>query len=93
MVTVTVRPLGPWQMMLGGNTIRIEVKGNTVRDLIKALDSIAARRISKETLTKEGDLDPRFRIYVNGVSCDDHGLNTRINNGDTIMLFSVIDGG
>ncbi len=93
MVRVSVRPLGPWQMILGPNSREVDVKGKTLRELIESLDKVSAGVLKKEVLTETGSLNPRFRIYINGESCDEHGLDTPISDGDNIMLFSVIDGG
>ena len=93
MVRITVRPLGPWQMMLGGDTKDVEVSGHTLRDLLETLDRISAGAVKKMVLEEGDGLDPRFKIYVNGTSCDVEGLDTLISEGDSVMLFSVIDGG
>jgi molybdopterin converting factor small subunit len=61
--------------------------------LLEILDNKSSGMLKKEVLDGEGALDPRFRIYVNGVSCDEKGLDTQISDGDNVMLFSVIDGG
>ena len=93
MVRVAVRPLGPWQMILGGETMDIEFSGRTLRDLLDVLDKKSLGMLKKEFLDEEGAINPGFRIYVNGVSCDDRCLDIQISDGDNIMLFSVIDGG
>lgn len=79
--------------MLGAGTRQVEVSGKTLRDLIETLNDTAGGKLKREVVTEKGDLDPRFKIYVNGFSCDDLGLDTSIREGDSIMLFSIIDGG
>ena len=71
----------------------IEFSGRNLRDLLETLDKKSLGMLKKEVLDEEGALNPGFRIYVNGVSCDDRCLDIQISDGDNIMLFSVIDGG
>lgn len=42
-----------WQMMLGANTRHIETKGNSIRDLIEALNDIACGTLEKEILNEK----------------------------------------
>jgi len=80
-------------MILGAHTKLIDIRGSTLRDLIETLNLISGGTLKKEILTENGDLDPRFKIYVNGALVDGLGLNTLIADGDNVMLFPVIDGG
>lgn len=80
-------------MILGAHTKLVEVEGSTIRDLIETLNLISGGTLKKEILAENGDLDPRFKIYVNGALCDGPGLNMHISDGDNVMLFPVIDGG
>ena len=80
-------------MIVGAETRQIETNGDTVKDLLETLDKMFLGKLKNEVLTREGCLDPRFKIYVNGVSCDSLGMKTPLAHGDIIVLFSVIDGG
>ncbi len=91
LVSVTVNAFGIWQMLLGVKSQRVETAGKTLRDLIDTLDTVSLGKLKKETLDAKGNLDHKYKIFVNGSSCDD--LNTVIANGDDVIFFSVIDGG
>ncbi len=88
---VTVNAFGLWQMILKVKTMQVETKGRTLRDLIKTLDEKAFGELEKRVLSTNRSLDPKFRIFVNGVASDD--LEATISDGDDVLLYSVIDGG
>ena len=88
---VTVSAFGLWQMILGAKTRQVETKGHTLRELIGTLNETASGELEKQVLATNGNLDSKFRIFVNGKASDT--LNTTLANGDDVLLFSVIDGG
>ena len=90
-VLVTVSAFGLWQMILGTKTRQVETKGHTLRELIGTLNETASGELEKQVLAANGNLDSKFRIFVNGKASDT--LNTKLANGDDVLLFSVIDGG
>ena len=87
---VTVSAFGFWQMMLRIKRMQIRTEG-TLLDLIKTLNSLSAGDLKDRVLTTDGDLDAKFKIFVNGRACDT--LATKLAEGDDIVLYSVIDGG
>jgi molybdopterin converting factor small subunit len=78
-------------MILRVKTIQVETKGRTIRDLIKTLDEKTFGELEKRVLAADSTLDPKFRIFVNGMASD--SLATTLSDGDDVLLFSVIDGG
>ena len=88
---VTVNAFGLWQMILKAKTMEVEAKGRTLRDLIDTLNAKTFGELERRVLSANRGLDPKFRIFVNGVARDD--LDTAISNGDDVLLYSVIDGG
>jgi molybdopterin converting factor small subunit len=78
-------------MLLGIKQRQVKANGNTLRDLIDALNGLSSGKLAEEVLVANGVLDPKFKIFVNGnVS---NTLSTKLANGDEVLLFSVIDGG
>lgn len=78
-------------MVLGFKTLKFQTSGTTLRELIRDLGKMAGKDIGKEVLTPQGDLSDGFKIFVNGRSCSN--LENSIEDGDDIVLFSIIDGG
>ena len=61
-----------------------------MQDLIEKLNDDSGI-LKREVLSSDGKLDPKLKIFVNGVSHDD--LNNTLKDGDDVILFAVIDGG
>jgi len=77
-------------MLLGAKSKRVNLVGNTLQDLIEKLND-NSRTLKREVLSSDGKLDPKLKIFVNGVSYDD--LSNTLKDGDDVILFAVIDGG
>jgi len=90
MISVRVNAYGIWQMWLGAKSKRVDLVGNTLQDLIEKLNDTSGI-LKREVLSSDGKLDPKLKIFVNGVSHDD--LNNTLKDGDDVILFAVIDGG
>jgi molybdopterin converting factor small subunit len=90
-VLVTVNAFGLWQMILGTKKRQVKTSGNTLRDLIEALNQLSLGKLATEVLASDNALDPKFKIFVNGNVSDN--LSTKLTDGDEVLLFSVIDGG
>jgi len=91
MISVRVNAYGIWQMLLGTKSKRVNLVGNTLRDLIEKLNDSSTGTLKREVLSVDGKLDPKLKIFVNGVSNED--LNNTLKDGDDVILFAVIDGG
>ncbi len=61
-----------------------------MQDLIEKLNDNSGI-LKREVLSSDGKLDPKLKIFVNGVSHDD--LSNTLKDGDDVILFAVIDGG
>jgi molybdopterin converting factor small subunit len=90
MISVRVNAYGIWQMLLGAKSKRVKLAGNTLQDLIEKLNENSGV-LKREVLSPDGRLDPKLKIFVNGVPHDD--LNNTLKDGDDVILFAVIDGG
>ncbi|HKM78769.1 MAG TPA: MoaD/ThiS family protein [Candidatus Bathyarchaeia archaeon] len=90
MISVRVNAYGIWQMLLGAKSKRVKIAGNTLQDLIEKLNDNSGI-LKREVLSSDGKLDPKLKIFVNGVSHDD--LSNTLKDGDDVILFAVIDGG
>jgi len=90
-VLVNVSAFGLWQMLLGTKRRQVRTSGTSLRDLIDALNALSTGDLAKEVLVSDGGLDPKFKIFVNGIVSDN--LSTKLGDGDEVLLFSIIDGG
>jgi molybdopterin converting factor small subunit len=90
-VLVNVNAFGLWQMLLGTKRRQVRTSGGTLRDLIDALNELSTGKLEKEVLVADGDLDPKFKIFVNGTVRD--SMSAKLTDGDEVLLFSIIDGG
>ncbi len=91
MISVRVNAYGIWQMLLGAKSKQVKMVGSTLRDLIEKLNDNSAGKLKREVLSSDGKLDPKLKIFVNGIPHDD--LNNILKDGDDVILFAVIDGG
>ena len=64
---------------LTGGAARIDVAGDTVREVIEAME--AKHPGFRERLLKDGKLRPGMQVFVDGVS-NRSGLRARVNKGD-----------
>ncbi len=90
-VLVNVNAFGLWQMLLGTKRRQVKTSGTTLRDLIDTLNGLSTGKLVKEVLVADGDLDPKFKIFVNGNATN--SLSTKLADGDEVLLFGIIDGG
>ena len=78
-------------------TFKAEVElpdGATVGDLLKVLDERFNPNISKTLLNDDSGLREGYNILVNGRSVDfKKGLETKLNDGDEVVLLPPIGGG
>jgi MoaD family protein len=89
---VRVRYLGLIRNKLGKMDEEFDLKkGTSLSDLLNSLTKKYGDSL-KNVLNFKGEsiLDPTFIVTVNGVSCR---LDTRLKEGDTIALMTLISGG
>ncbi len=87
MATVWIPPL---MRNLTGGVERLEIPGETVRELVETLDQrypgIAAR------IVEEGRLRPGLSVAVDGV-ISNKGLRTRVNPDSEVHIIPAMSGG
>lgn len=78
------------------NTERVEIpKDSTIAQLLTVLSERYGEPFKKAVYEKGSmDVKPNFMVTVNGYLLNQlQGLDTRLKNGDTIILMSVVSGG
>ena len=75
---------------LTGGAARIDVAGETVREVIEAMESEYPG--FEERLLKEGKLRPGMQIFVDGVS-NRSGLRARVTNDTRVHFIPAMAGG
>jgi molybdopterin synthase sulfur carrier subunit len=89
-MSVTIR-LHPFLRKFTGDQ-KVEVNGKTVRD---CLDGLEAKfpGFKQQIYDKEGKLDNLWDIYINSKTSYPLGLDKPVNNGDELMIITIISGG
>ncbi len=89
---VKVRLAGVLRHLAGTDTVSVEA--TTVRELVEGLRTVNERLYERVWDCSEKDLAPDIYIAVNDVDIRLlDGLNTRVGDGDTVLLLSYIHGG
>lgn len=94
MTKVFIRAYSSLQHLLKPKPFEIETPASTVLGLIEFLSERFNPKIVGELLARNGGLNPRYQIFVNGKNIQSQdGLGTQINDNDIILMSTVIDGG
>ncbi len=89
---VKVKLAGVLKHLAGEDTLMVEA--STVREVVERLRSLNAKLYERVWDCSEKDLAPDIYVAVNDIDIRLlDGLNTRINDGDTVLLLSYIHGG
>lgn len=77
----------------GGGTLRRQVEGATVREVIEALDGLDPG-LRFHLCLETGALRPYVNVFVNGANVRyADGLDTPVPSGATIHIFQSVAGG
>jgi MoaD family protein len=79
---------------IGRRDLVVEFAGETVQDLIEHLVARYGRKARQALYDGQGQLDPVIQILLNGEQWVTHDrLDTRLQDGDEVMLALVLAGG
>jgi len=79
---------------IGRKELEVEFAGETVSDLIEHLVATYGRRAKQALYDEKGDLDPVVQVLLNGeewITRDQ--LDTRLQDGDNVVLMMMMAGG
>ncbi len=74
------------------NKLTFQVEGRTVGECLKGLFK-QYPRLEKLLLTKEGELQRAYDVYVNGESAYPKEMTKKVKDGDKLNLVFIIFGG
>ena len=86
-----VKLFGNLRIVLGEKEIELEGRGGTLREMIISLATQHDEAISKELLDENGELDRAYVIFLKGERIYD--LSTKIEDGDVVVITSMLAGG
>jgi molybdopterin converting factor small subunit len=96
-MTVCVKFSGHLRALLGKEEVRLDLppdKFSSIKDILSEIERTEGRRISPIVTKANGDSREVLKIVHNGkVISARHGLETRVQNGDSLMIFPMIAGG
>ncbi|MEJ2735912.1 MAG: MoaD/ThiS family protein [Anaerolineae bacterium] len=79
---------------IGRRELEVEFAGETVKDLIEHLVARYGRKARQALYDGQGQLDPVIQILLNGEQWVTHDrLDTRLQDGDEVMLALMLAGG
>jgi MoaD family protein len=79
---------------IGRRELEVEFAGETVKDLIEHLVARYGRKARQALYDGQGQLDPVIQILLNGEKWVTHDrLDTRLQDGDEVMLALMLAGG
>ncbi len=83
----------PFSDAVGKKEVAMDFEGSTFGELLSALAE-QYPKLKKEFYEEDGEVTDYMVAFVNDkpVSCLD-GMNTRLNDGDRVILFFPISGG
>ena len=97
MVAVQVKPFYNLREIIGNPILEMNIEeGTTIRALLEQLMEIYGSKLQKALIDPEtGAIHSFYRILVTGrdVRLLDHGIDTRLKDGDVISLLQAISGG
>lgn len=80
--------------LIGRKSLDLELRGNTLQDLVQELSARYGGELRKFLLDQSGSLDPVFKIMINKkkwISRD--RLDTPLREGDRVTFMMLVAGG
>lgn len=94
MTKVMIRAYSTIQRLLSPKPFEIETPAKNILGLIEYISEHFNPKIGEELLAKEGGLNPKYQIFVNGENIKyKAGFSTPIYDEDIVLISTVIDGG
>ena len=90
---VTIKFLRPFKDITGKSELKIEIKGQSLKDLLKMLIE-EYPKLEKELFTKKDELTEYVCIFLNDKPITASNLlDKTLKNGDNILFFTPVSGG
>jgi len=95
MVGVIVKAYASLRELLGFKTMKVETEANNIRELIETLGEMYNPHFPMRIIEEGTDkVKKAYKILLNGRDIAHlEGLETRIDEGDTVIFFPPISGG
>jgi molybdopterin synthase sulfur carrier subunit len=94
MAIVTLRTFGHIGTTIGATELKVDVAGDTVKDLLDTLVKNIGDKLRKILYPKGDQLSELLYILVNGRNIRHiKGVETELKDGDVVSLFPVTAGG
>ncbi len=94
MTTVTLKTFGHIAVAIEATEMKVDVPGNTVKDLLDALEAKVGEKLTRILYPKGDQLSDLLYILVNGRNIRHvEGMQTKLKEGDVVSLFPVTAGG
>lgn len=90
-MSLLVEIFGYLRVVLGKKEIELEWPGGTLLEMIQHLDDQYSGATSQELLDENGELDRAYIVFLKGERI--YGLSTRIEDGDQVVITSMLAGG
>jgi MoaD family protein len=91
---VTVRTIGPFSERIGFRQLTVNLKGQTVSDLLQQLCDEHGHNFRETVFNKQGNIRPYIKLLVNGRGLHAlNGLETVLADGDVVAIFPPVAGG
>jgi len=82
------------RQVFGGSEINLEFNGKTVDDLVKYLIAVFGHAVEKTILQNDGQIKHGIRFLRNGHQwIDSDNIETRLKDGDILVLSLLVAGG
>jgi MoaD family protein len=95
MLGVKIRLMGPMADFIGKTELDVQVKeGTTLCDVFQEVGREYGQNVKKKIIAPDGDFHPYVLVSLNGTDVrGQKGIDTRLNDGDEVLLALLITGG
>jgi len=95
MPSFKIQLMGPVTQLIGKTELNVQAKeGATLSDVFEEVGREYGESVKRKILAPDGDFHPYVLVSVNGTDARGlNGIDTRLNDGDGILLALLITGG